>query len=158
MKTGKNTENDNGIDRRLKDQYGNSMPFDVPHGYFESFPEKVMASIKERPARRLSAPIHRKLLAAASLLILAAISLLLILHSRQTSPPEPVAFSAQDVYLSGLSSLAEMEDAYLLSLVEEENLNLSEVMTGDTNELSRQAIIEYLLAENHLEYYLNTEY
>jgi hypothetical protein len=158
MKTGTNTGNDNGIDRRLKDQFGNKMPFEVPHGYFESFPERVMASIKERPARHLPAPLQRKLLVAASMLILAAISLLLILNSRQTSPPEPVAFSAQDIYMSGMSNLAELEDAYLLSLVEEENLNLTEVMTGDTNELSRQAIIDYLLAENHIEYYLNTEY
>lgn len=149
---------DNGHDSKLKALAGKQMPYEVPEGYFEQLPEKVLDRIHEEPERRISLrPRLLRLAAAAAILILIAFSAVQFLFNPETEIAND-SYTINDIYYYNLDNMAELEDSYLMSFLEEESIAYSDLVEHEDSEISDEAIMEYLLAENHIEYYLSDEY
>lgn len=149
---------DKGEDSKLKTLAGKQMPFEVPEGYFEELPGKVLDRIHEKPQRVIGFRQRIvQLSAAAAILILLAFSAVQFLFSPDTEIATD-ALTLNEIYAYNLDNMAELEDAYLISFLEAENLTYSDLMEDETSEISDEAIMEYLLAENHIEYYILDEY
>lgn len=150
---------DNSEDRKLKDQFGNSMPYEVPDGYFEDLPARALESIRQAPEPGfLFRRSFRRIAAAAAIFVMAALVITLVFSRRSTTIETNDEFSMIDVYQNTINSLADLEEAYLLSLVDVESLNSIQLINDDLDDVSDEAIMEYLLAENHVEYRIINEY
>jgi len=149
---------DNGEDGKLKSLAGNKMPYKVPDGYFDDLPLRVLDSIKRQSGPSLfQRNWFIKFTAAAAIFIFAALIINMVLTNSNTDDDSFSEFSISQIYEYNLNSLADIEEAYLLSLAEDETLPAIDLMKGDTLEVNDEIIIEYLLAENHIEYRIINE-
>ena len=150
---------DNTEDRKLKDQFGNSMPYEVPDGYFKDLPARTLESIRQAPEPGfLFRPSFRRIATAAAIIVMAALVITLVFSRRSTTIETNDEFSMIDIYQNTINSLADLEEAYLLSLVDVESLNSIQLINDDLDDVSDEAIMEYLMAENHIEYRIINEY
>lgn len=155
----KNDIHENGEDRKLKAYAGKKMPYDVPEGYFEELPATVLARIHDTQKKH---PGLRKLMirmasAAAVLTLLTLAAVHFLTNNGAEFLPEE-AFSVEDIYQYSLDNMAELEDIYLISYIDDHSIDLSDLMKDESDSISDEAIMEYLLAENHIEYYIINEY
>lgn len=148
-------------EQKLKEAVGKEMPFKVPDGYFDTLPEQMLAKCKESDKVVVRAfynrPMFRAMAAAAAILIVAfVINFMLIDAPAETE--SYTDYTLQEVYEYNFSNLAELEEAYLLSFIEDETIE--ELFLEETNEvdISDEDIIDYLLAENHIEYLIINDY
>ncbi|RLD80687.1 MAG: hypothetical protein DRJ15_06430 [Bacteroidetes bacterium] len=149
----------NTVDRKLKDQFGNSMPYELPDGYFEDLPTRALESIRHAPEPGfLFRRNFRRIAAAAAIFLMAALVITLVFSRRSTTIETNNEFSMIDSYQNTINSLADLEEAYLMSLVDVESLNSIQLINDDLDNVSDEAIMEYLLAENHIEYRIINEY
>ena len=155
-----NIQNDeNKSDRKLKDLFGKEMPYQVPDGYFGSLPGRTLESIRQKPVRSMfSRRGFKKIAAAAAILIFAAIVATMVFTDRNIDEESADYLSISDIYQYNFNNLADMEETYLLSLIEYDSLDLMSLMFTRTDSISDEAIMDYLLAENHIEYYIINEY
>jgi len=150
---------ENGSDQKLKDQFGKEMPYIVPDGYFDHFPEQVLDAIKKKPVRKtFILGGFRKIAAVAAVFILAAMVISYIFSYRSDEVDDLNDFSMLDIYEYNINSLVDLEEAYLFSLLEDDLLDLQSFLVPDTSGISDEFIIDYLLAENHIEYLIINEY
>ena len=150
---------DNTEDRKLKDQFGNSMPYEVPDGYFEDLPARALESIRQAPTRSLFLRSgFRRIAAAAAIFVMAALVITLVFSRRSTTIETNDEFSMIDIYQNTINSLADLEEAYLITLIDVESLNSIQLINDDLDNVSDEAIVDYLLAENHIEYRIINEY
>lgn len=161
MTATKNIHDDEGrADRNLKETFGNAEPFSVPEGYFESLTSRIMENVgqEEQSMTRslFMKPMFRSIAATAAVVIVALV-ITFVFNSREESV-EYADYTVKDVYEYNLSNLAELEEAYILSLFNEEERLGSFVPDTEFNDISEEALIDYLLAENHIEYFVINEY
>lgn len=147
-------------DQRLKDIFGNSTPYDVPDGYFDALSARVVDSCKKKVQNRslFLHPVFRKVTAAAAVLFLAALVITVVFTNRQTETDAFTDYTLEEVYRFNINNLAEFEEAYLLSLISDDNIDKLLIMEEESSDISDDDIISYLLAENHVEYYAFTDY
>ena len=149
---------ENGEDGKLRDLAGNKMPYEVPDGYFDELPGKVLESIKKQATPSLlQRSGFRKFVAAAAIFIFAALIINMVFTNRNTDSDSYSEFSMSQIYEYNINNLADIEDTYLMSLIEDESIATIDLMGEDTLEVSDNIIIEYLLAENHIEYRIINE-
>ena len=163
MSTTNNIQNDeNKSDGKLKDLFGKEMPYQVPDGYFEDLPKQVLESCRQSrqlPDRRLYLQKgFVRIAAAAAVLIMAALMITMVFTQRQSETEDPVEYSMREIYLYNINNLADLEETYLLSLINDDSLYMTDIMGGETPDVSDEIIMEYLLAENHIEYHIINEY
>lgn len=139
--------------RQMKEQYGKKMPYEVPENYFDELPGKLMDTVRAHNAVKVHLRARlRRIVAAAALIIAAALVLTAVFTGRQSAGPDVDEYSMFDIYEFNFNNLADMEEAYLLSLIGTDSLVFDGLMVSDTTSISDEAIIDYLLAENHVEY------
>ncbi|MCK4569484.1 MAG: hypothetical protein KAT76_04285 [Bacteroidales bacterium] len=163
MKPANNIQNGkNGSDRKLKDLLGKEMPYQVPDGYFEGLPDHLLDACRQsrqEPKRRLYLQTgFLRIAAAAAVLIMAALVITMVFTNRPSEVEGFVEYSMDEIYFYNINSLADLEETYLLSLIESDNLDLMGLMVNKADSISDEAIMDYLLAENHIEYYIINEY
>lgn len=163
MNTTNNIQNDeNKSDRKLKDLFGKEMPYRVPDGYFEDLPDQVLESCKQskqKPDRRIYLQSwFLRIAATAAVLIMAALVITMVFTQRQSETEGTIKYSMNEIYLYNINNLADLEETYLLSLIEFVNLDPVGLLFNKTDSISDEAIMNYLLAENHIEYYIINEY
>ena len=148
---------EDGVDHRLKEIFGNDTPLKIPDRYFEELPARVLESCRNSDSKSIRSlyrkAVFRNIAAAAAILIMAALVITMVYTNRQTQTDTFTDYSLKDVYQYNFNNLADLEEAYLLSIIgaeADEGLFLIETDAGD---ISDEDIIEYLLAENHIEYY-----
>jgi hypothetical protein len=149
-------------DQRLKDIFGNNTPYDVPDGYFDALSTRVVEACKNKdqagnPGLFLR-PAFRRVVAAAAVLFLAALVITVVFTNRQTETDAFTDYTLEEVYRFNINNLAEFEEAYLLSLISDDNIDNLLIMEEESSDISDDEIISYLLAENHVEYYAFTDY
>jgi hypothetical protein len=145
--------NDKNRPRQMKAQYGNKMPYEVPEHYFDELPGKLMDTVRAHSAVKVHMRARlRKIIAAAALIIAAALVLTAVFTGRPSAEPAVDEYSMFDIYEFNFNNLADMEEAYLMSLIGTDSLVFDGLMVSDTAAISDEAIIDYLLAENHVEY------
>lgn len=150
---------ENGEDRKLKETFGTSMPYEVPDGYFEQLPEQLLSSVKQSPRRSVIAQRgFRTFAAAAAILIFAALASTFIFTDRNSVGEGFENYSMSDIYHYNINNLADLEEAYLYSLIDDDSSGIMNLMLNDTDSVSDDYIMDYLLAENHIEYYIINEY
>jgi hypothetical protein len=149
---------DKGNDSKLRTLAGKQMPFDVPEDYFDQLPGKILDRIHEKPVQRIGFrhPLVQ-LATAASILILISFSAVQLLFNPAAEVNTIESYSINELYQYNLDNMAELEDSYLISFLEDENIAFSDPLE-EVDEISEEAIMEYLLAENHIEYYFINEY
>jgi len=81
----------------------------------------------------------------------AIISIIFLLNRNGIDTIE-AGYTIENAYEFSISNLAELEEAYLISLLGDELPDFPEMM-NDAENLSGDEIIQYLLAENNIEYY-----
>lgn len=153
--------NDDMTEQKLKKTVGTEMPFKVPEGYFETLPEKILAKCEESDKSTVRSfynrPLFRAMAAAAAVLILAV-----VINFMLTDAPAETGsyadFTPQEVYEYNFSNLAELEEAYLLSFVEDETMDELFLKESSEANITDEDIIDYLLAENHIEYLIINDY
>ena len=149
-------------DQRLKDIFGNNTPYDVPDGYFDALSARVVDACKQKyQAWNISIflrPAFRRIAAAAAVLLLAALVITVVFTNRQTETDALSYYTLDEAYRFNINNLAEFEDAYLLSLISDDDIDKLMIMETETSDISDDDIISYLLAENHVEYYAFTDY
>ena len=160
MSTTNNIQNDeNKSDGKLKDLFGKEMPYQVPDGYFEDLPKQVLESCRQQPYRRLYLQKgFLRIVAAAAVLIMAALVITMVFTQRQSETESSVEYSMKEIYLYNINNLADMEETYLLSLIDDDSTYMTDILGGGTPDVSDEIIMEYLLAENHIEYHIINEY
>jgi hypothetical protein len=157
--TNKEDIHENGSDSKLKGHFGNANPFEVPEGYFESQPDRIMDKVREIKGKKIYLqPRIRNLAAAAVILILVTIGSVFLFNGQEDIDESLPDISMSDLYMYNINSLAELEESYLLSLINSDSLDLQVFMAPDTSDINDDIIREYLLAENHIEYLLLNEY
>ncbi len=146
-------------DQRLKDIFGNNTPYDVPDGYFDTLSARVVDSCKKKVQNRslFLHPVFRRVAAAAAVLFLAALVITVVFTNRQTETDAFTDYTLEEVYRFNINNLAEFEEAYLLSLISDDNIDKLLIMEEESSDISDDDIISYLLAENHVEYYAFTD-
>ena len=82
----------------------------------------------------------------------------LVFTNRNSEEDSYEEFSLLEVYQYNINNLADLEETYLISLIEDESLKTINLMNTDLEGISDEVIMEYLLAENHIEYYIINEY
>jgi hypothetical protein len=162
MTTANNKQNkENAADQRLKDIFGNNTPYDVPDGYFDALSARVVDACKKKEQtgnRSLYLrPVFRRVAAAAAVLFLAALVITVIFTNRQTETDALSDYTLDEAYRFNINNLAEFEDAYLLSLISDDDVDKLLIME-ENSDISDDDIISYLLADNHVEYYAFTDY
>ena len=147
-------------DQRLKDIFGNNTPYDVPDGYFDALSDRVVDSCKKKKQNRslFLHPVFRRVVAAAAVLLLAALVITVVFTNRHTETDAFTDYTLEEVYRFNINNLAEFEEAYLLSLISDDNIDKLLIMEEESSDISDDEIISYLLAENHVEYYAFTDY
>jgi len=154
-----NNINENSADRKLKETAGTSMPYDVPDAYFEELPGRILARIHEVPDKRVGfRPGFIHYASAAAVLVLVALTAIHFLFNTVTEYNTEEAFSIEDIYRYNLDNMLELEETYLMSFIEDDGIDMSGLLTDEVDNISDEVIVEYLLAENHIEYYLLDEY
>ncbi len=151
--TGKETGNGEG---RLKEKYGKSLPFTAPEGYFEDLPSNILERARNtkhaEKSVKVSFSLRPMLAAAAGVVILAGIAAIMLFMWHEPSDVATEDFTYLELYQYNFSNLAELEETYLLSMVSEIADPGLFTPPVDTTGVSREDMIEYLLAENHIEY------
>ena len=147
-------------DEKLKEQFGNEIPFVVPDGYFDTLPEILMEATKKAKDSGKYFSIKRQsiygIAAAAAILIFCTIFFSLYFNSVEEEN-SITSFDMEEVYLYNINQLSDVEETYLLSIVEDLDASQYSIeVAGDS--ISNDLIIEYLLAENHIEYLTLTDY
>jgi hypothetical protein len=99
----------------------------------------------------------RRFAAAAAIFLFGAIIITLVFTNRTTNSDNYNEFSMSQIYNYNINNLADLEESYILSLIEDAGMQTIDLMGGDTLEVSDEIIIEYLLAENHIEYHIANE-
>lgn len=146
-------------DRKLKDQFGNKMPYEVPDGYFEDLPARTIESIRQAPEPGfIFRRGFRRIAAVAAIFIMAALVITMVFTRQSNTIETNDDFSMIEVYQNTINSLADLEEAYLISLIDVESLNSIQLIDDDLESVSDDAIMEYLLAENHVEYRIINDY
>ncbi len=163
MSTTNNIQNDeNKSDGKLKDLYGKEMPYQVPDGYFEDLPKQVLESCRQsrqQPDRRLYLQKGvLRIVAAAAVLIMAALVITMVFTNRSSVGKSFEEYSISDIYRYNINSLADLEEAYLLTLTDNDSIDMMGLMIPEADSISDEIIIDYLLAENHIEYFIINEY
>jgi hypothetical protein len=159
--TNKIQKGDEGADSKLKELFENNTPFKVPDGYFDELPERVLNACRKSDSINIhqlyKKPAFWRMTAAAAILIMAAITIIMVYTAKQSETESFTEYTLKDVYQYNFNNLADLEDAYLISLVgddADEGLFLNDI---DDNLLTDEDIIEYLLTENNIEYYTLNE-
>jgi hypothetical protein len=156
--TNKNNIHENGSGSRLKEQFGTANPFGVPEGYFESHPEKIMDQVRDIKGKKIYLqPRIRNLAVAAIILMLVTFGSVFLFNGNENIDESLPDISMSDLYMYNIHNLADLEDTYLMSLLDD-NIDIQSMMLPDTADISDETIKEYLLAENHIEFLLLTEY
>jgi hypothetical protein len=152
---------DKGSDKKLKEQFGKEMPFKEPNGYFEELPDQILDACKENDltSKRsfLRITTLTRIAAAAAILIFATLILTLVFNKYQTNDDLYTDYDAEEVYLYNINSLSDLEESYLLSLIEDTEGSLY-FYEDEMDFVSSDIIVEYLLAENHIEYLALSDY
>lgn len=163
MTTENNIRNDGqSPDKKLKETFGTGKVFTAPDGYFESLPDRIINRVVDKEAPAVISfherPVFRIIAAAASVLIIVAVAISLYFSPEETEEDIYSEFSTEELYDHSLSHLAELEEEYLLSMMDIEDLE--EILSIDLNEntISEEEIIDYLLAENNIEELILNEY
>ena len=155
-------DSENSKDHRLKEAFGNETPFKVPNGYFEELPSRIMDACNEINNERDPSIFRRpsvwRISAVAAILILAGLLLTMVFTNKQPKPDALAESSFVELYQLSFNNLAELEETYLLSLAGEEAGNEISDLDTQLNDIDNEEIIEYLLAENHVEYLIINEY
>ncbi len=149
----------NDLDRKLKETFGKNMPYEVPDGYFENLSERSLQTIRRSPVRSLF--LHRGFryfAASAAVFIMAALVITMIFTNRSSSSDNLEEYSLSEIYYYNINNLAELEESYLLSFFADDSLDIKGMMESETDSISDEIIMEYLLAENHIEYHILNEY
>ena len=140
----------------LKDHFGAASPFSAPEGYFDEFParmlEKVLSEEGKAPAKVSMRPLFRRMAVAASILILVGLAIILMMIRQEPATGPADEFTLMEVYRYNFGNLAELEEAYILSMAGEEASDDIFSVPVDTTGISEEDMIDYLLAENHIEY------
>jgi hypothetical protein len=151
--------NGNGQDSKLKETFGKKMPYEVPDGYFENLPERTLESIRQTPERSLLLQRgFRYFAAAAAVFIMAALVITMVFSEKDSQENNLEEYSLSDIYRYNIDNLADLEEAYLLSLIEDDSLSMTGFFEIETESISDEVIMEYLLAENYIEYHIINEY
>lgn len=154
--------NESGSDRKLKEQFGNKMPFQVPEGYFEEFPGKVLDACKSNDAKtqgfRFLSGGYRRLAVAATILLFVASAITIVFMNNTLEEDALHEYSNSELYQYNINSLLDLEESYLFSWVENDSLKSIKLLDDELEDVSDDVIMEYLLADNHIEYYINNEY
>lgn len=149
-------------DQRLKDIFGNNTPYAVPDGYFDALSDRVVDSCKKKDQAGNRSiflrPAFRRVAAAAAVLLLAVLVITMVFTKRQTKTDAFSDYTLDEAYRFNINNLAEFEDAYLLSLISDDDIEKLLIMEAENIDISDDDIISYLLAENHVEYYAFTDY
>lgn len=152
-------EQESNAEQRLREKFGKREPFSVPEGYFENLTARVMENAikSKKPVLRpwYMKPMVKSIAAAAAVFIVALVITLVFTGREEAN--EYAEYSIKDVYEYNLSNLAELEEAYILYVLSDEEMTGSYSMETEFNEISNEDIIEYLLAENHIEYLIINE-
>ncbi len=133
------------------------MPYAVPQGYFDTLPDRIMERCRLE-SHRVPGPrtriLHGRIYipAAAAILLLTAVLSITFLLNRSGIENMETGYTIGNVYEFSISNLAELEEAYLISLLGDEPTDFTAMMSGADN-LSEDEIIQYLLAENNIDYY-----
>ena len=148
MRTANNKQNkENGTDQRLKDIFGNSTPYDVPDGYFDALSARVVDSCKKKDQvgnRSLFLrPAFRRVASAAAVLFLAALVITVVFTNRQTETDALSDYTLDEAYRFNINNLAEFEDAYLLSLISDDDVDKLLIMEAENIDISDDEIIYY---------------
>lgn len=154
--------NESSSDRKLKEQFGNKTPFQVPEGYFEELPGKVLDACKSSDAKtqgvRFLSIGYRRLAVAATILLFVASAITIVFMNNTLEEDALLEYSNSELYQYNINSLLDLEESYLFSLVEDDSLKSIKLLDDELDDVSDDIIIEYLLADNHIEYYINNEY
>jgi hypothetical protein len=151
---------DEQFDKRLVEKFGKEMPYELPESYFENYPERIL-DIARMNSGRKNYFLHNtatRIAAAAAILLIVAFALVYMFSNNSEIEVNLTDINDLDAYWHNISSLAELEESYLISLIDTDSLNIECLMLPDTSGISDEAIVEYLLAENHIEYLLTSEY
>ena len=152
-------DNGNGQENRLKETFGKKMPYEVPDGYFEHLSEQTLETIRKTPVRSLFLQRgFRYFAAAAAVFIMAALVITMVFTNRSSGNDNLEEYSLSEIYYYNINSLVELEESYLLSFFAGDSLDIMGIMEVDTDSISDEIIMEYLLAENHIEYHIINEY
>lgn len=151
---------DEQFDKRLIEKFGKEMPYEVPESYFDDHMDRMLDIARKNSGRKnhFIPNNGRKIAAAASILLIAALALVLMFSNNNEIEVSLTDINDSDVYWHNISSLAELEESYLISLIDADSLNIRSLMLPDTPDISDEAIIEYLLAENHIESLILSKY
>lgn len=162
MNEQKNINEDQQRENRLKSVAGNKNPFQVPEGYFDDLPDQLIQAVKENSNQKRNylrrIPAYARYAAAAVIIIMVAWSLVYLLNGVEGSSGETLTFTPEEIYQYNFNNLAQLEEQYLLSLLEAESLEDLSISSIDNADLSDDEIIDYLLSENHIEYHAITGY
>ena len=143
-------------EERLKKHFGTSSPFSAPEGYFDEFPARMLEKARsiegKTPVSKSLHPLFRRMAVAASILIIAGLAIVLMLLKQEPATVPAEEFTFMEVYRYNFGNLAELEEAYILSLAGEEASDDIFSVPVDTTGITQEDMIEYLLAENHIEY------
>jgi|GEM_PF-710472 len=142
-------------EQKLNEAFGKDMPFKVPEAYFDNLPEQVLANCKASDNTSAHAfyqrPMFRAMPTAAAILIIAFVITFMMNDTAATSESYS-DLTVQEIYEYNFNNLAELEEAFLLSMLEDESIEQLLMNETDEIEISAEDIMDYLLAENHIEY------
>jgi hypothetical protein len=148
---------ENGTDQRLKQLFGTDTSLKAPEGYFEELPARVLDSCRQSDNKNIRPlylrPIFRRITAAAAILIMAALVITIIFTDRQPQADDLSEYTLVEIYQMNFSNLAELEEIYLLSLLEDESYLDSYKIAVDTADITDEDIYQYLVSENQIELY-----
>jgi hypothetical protein len=103
-------------------------------------------------------PRIRNLAVAAAILMLVTFGSVFLFNGNENIDESLPDISMSDLYMYNINSLAELEESFLLSLISGDSLDLQALMAPGSSDINEDIIREYLLAENHIEYLLLSEY
>ena len=150
---------ENESDSRLKEIFGAKNPFEVPEGYFDTVADRALENIRDGKGKRIFLNQGtRNFAAAAAILLLGILASVYLFNGKENIDESLQDISMSDLYMYNINNLAEIEETYLMSLLDMDSLDFQNVIAPDTTDISDDVIKEYLLAENHIEYLLISEY
>ncbi|HSG68602.1 MAG TPA: hypothetical protein VK994_07845 [Bacteroidales bacterium] len=151
-------------EHKLKMRFGNESPFREPEGYFEALPQTVLnkALGQKKNQVKKSWPVtitfNRILATAAAVILLVGVSITIMLMNRAPAAESAEDYSLMEIYQYNFGNLAELEEAYLMSLAGDKGGENIFALPVDTTGITNEDIINYLLAENHIEYLTINQY
>lgn len=149
-------------DKTLKEHFGNKMPYEVPDGYFENLPGRVLDACKSKDAKmnktRFFTGRYKKLAAAAAILLLVTSVITIVFMNKSLDDDSLLEFSNNELYQYNVNNLFDLEEEYLLSWIENDSLGSIKLMNDNLEDISDDVIMDYLLAENYIEYHIINEY